>query len=780
MWLIDGSTVRSLRIAVTAAVVAAGVGGVLVFQGTGDSPSRAGEAGEAGAEPGPVTTDVHTSPLKVSGDGRRAVAEKQDTEPFSMLGVTWTDPASKVETVQVRTRAAGTGAWSGWLGLDTETDSRTEAASSGVRGATEPRWVGPSNGVEVRVVAGGAISNRLPQGLRLDLIDPGKNKGTGASGLAGAEPAAYALDDPTAPPPTPDGGSVPPSPPEPSVPVPSDSAPVTKEPEQSAPPSTSPSTSPSPGNSVSPTPSPTPSTSTSTSTPPPPTGPASTVPRPPITLRGLWGADEAMTPEPAEYLNTVKAVFVHHTAQTNTYDCADSPAIMRGLLTYHVKSEGWKDLGYNFVVDKCGTVFEGRKGGIDLPVFGAHTYGFNRDSAGIAVIGNYVDAPAPQAVLTSVARVAAWKLGQYKGDPAGTTTLTAGATGTNFAGKQFTAGTAYPFSQISGHRDAYNTLCPGTLLYNQIPALRTLAAGPVAGLAVKSITQATLSGTTYYTRGPITVSWTATTPTTLIAKNELLVDGKPAATAQGTDTTAKATLAAGKHTVQIRSTHQSGTTTTTPAATVIAETTAPVFTTKPTLALRTGTVDTAAVPLTLNWKATDSAALKEVRQTAPTAKTYGPTVTSAPMTAKSGAATNWSLTAHDQAGNTTTATTSATPVILQETAATKTGTWTAKSSPGYLGGKSLTSSTKNASLTWTFTGRSAAWIVSRSSTSGQATVYVDGVKTATVDLKTTGTKYRDAIWTKTWPTSTKHTIKITVTATTTRPTITTDGLTYLK
>lgn len=213
---------------------------------------------------------------------------------------------------------------------------------------------------------------------------------------------------------------------------------------------------------------------------------------------------------------------------------------------------------------------------------------------------------------------------------------------------------------------------------------------------------------------------------------------------------------------------------------MVADTTAPAFTTKPNLALRTGIVNTTAVPVSLAWKAKDSAALKEVRLTAPLAKTYGPTTASAAHTVKSGAATAWSMTAYDYAGNTATASVTGTPVILQETAATKTGAWSTKSSTSYLGGKSYSSSTKNASLTWTFTGRSAAWVVSRAATSGQAHVYVDGVKAATVDLKSATTKYRDAIWTKTWTTSAKHTVKIVVVGTSGRPAITTDALVYLK
>ncbi|MCX5110279.1 N-acetylmuramoyl-L-alanine amidase [Streptomyces sp. NBC_00378] len=690
-----------------------------------------------------------------------------------MLGITWTDPAAKVTgAVEVRTKSAASGNWTSWVPLETDLDGRTETGRAGVRGSTEPRWVGPSNGVEVRINAGGKVSAKLPAGLRLDTVDPGRG------GSTAAEPAAFAADlpaeDPSATPAT-----------DPVEPVPSDPAapgdgtetpaePTPSEPESPAPsaPATEEPTPP-----ASPSPSASPSSSPAETLPP---APPSTVPKPPIVSRAGWGADESISPEAPEYLDGVKAVFVHHTAGSNTYSCADSAAVVRSLYAYHVLSEKWKDIGYNFLVDKCGTVFEGRKGGVDRPVFGAHTYGFNRESAGIAVIGTYTDANAPSAVTTAVARVAAWKLGQYKGDPAGSTTLTAGATGSNYFGTKFTAGTKYSFKQISGHRDGFNTQCPGNMLYGQLKSIRDLAAGPVTGLAVKSVTGAGLSGTTYYTRSAITVGWSASTPSAFISKYELLVDGKSVATTAGTATSAPATLAVGTHQVQVRATHQSGKVTTSAAATVVAEQTAPTFSTKPNLALRTGTVNTTAVPLTLKWKATDAASLKEVRLTAPVARTYGPTTTSASHTAKSGVSTTWSMKAYDQAGNTATASVAGTPVIVQESSATKSGTWTTRSSSSYLGGKSYSSSSKGASLSWTFTGRSIGLVASRATTSGQAYVYVDGVKVSTVDLKSSTTKYRDALWTKSWSSSAKHTVKIVVVATSGRPTVTTDGIVYLK
>lgn len=747
-----------------AAVVAATVSGALAVQGLIGGPSD--DSADDGKSR-PVQSRTRTAPLAVADDGVSAQLGKRDTEPFSMLGITWTDPSATVAgAVEIRTRSAETGTWSNWLALD---GNSGQGEAGAARGGTEPAWVGQSDGVEVRVDGKG--SARLPEGLRLDMVDPGS--GT----VSGLEPAAYVVEETGTPSPaestTEESASE--SATATTSPEASTSETVTSEPSDSE--SASESSTSTPSESTTPSGSVSPSPTTSV-----PSAPPSTAPKPAITSRAGWGADESISPEEPGYLpdGKIKAVVVHHTAESNDYTCAQAPAVVRGIYAYHVKQLKWKDIGYNFLVDKCGTVYEGRKGGVDLPVMGAHAYGFNSETTGISVLGTYTDTAPSTAAMTSVAKIAAWKLGQYGVDPTGTATLTAGADGTNYFRKSWVQGAQLSLPVIHGHRDGYNTQCPGDALYNQLATIRSWAGGPVAGLTLKSIGGAGLSGSTYYTKAGITVSWSATTPAALISAYEVLVDGKVAATTTGTATSAKATLGAGTHKVTVRARHQSGRTTTTAAATVVAETTAPTFSTKPGLALRTGTVNTTAVPLTLTWKATDTTALKEVRLTAPVAVTYGPTVTSAAHTAKSGAATAWSLTAYDRAGNTGTAAVTGTPVILQETSAVKSGTWTAKSSASYLGGKSYTSSAKNASLTWTFTGRSVAWTVSRATTSGQAHIYVDGTKVTTVDLKSATTKYRDAIWTKTWTSSAKHTVKVVVVGTSGRPTVTTDGLVYLK
>lgn len=202
--------------------------------------------------------------------------------------------------------------------------------------------------------------------------------------------------------------------------------------------------------------------------------------RPAMTSRSAWGADESLVKDPPTYTGNTKAIFVHHTAGTNAYACSQSASIVRGVFLYHVKSNGWNDIGYHFLVDKCGTVFEGRAGGVDKPVLGAHTYGFNTATSSISVLGNYSTAAANAAVRQSVAKVAAWKLGLYGINPAGTVVLTSGADN----GK-YKLGQKVTFHRISGHRDGYPTECPGQNLYNDLPRIRTLAtsAGTLAEAA---------------------------------------------------------------------------------------------------------------------------------------------------------------------------------------------------------------------------------------------------------------------------------------------------------
>ncbi|MFF5975779.1 N-acetylmuramoyl-L-alanine amidase [Streptomyces sp. NPDC012769] len=468
--------------------------------GQGEKPSP--YSAEAGERPS-GKTELHKLALTDKGKGE-AVLSKRATEPFGLLGVTWTEANAKIKgTIEARTRSVETGEWSEWVDLEPYPVGM-DGKRPGAGGATEPIWVGASDGAEVRV-SDGAAAGTLPDGLQLVMVDP---NGAGAeakeNGELNAEPVAFVAEVP------------------PSVP-----------------------------------------------------GPPSTAPRPSVVTREQWGADTAVaTPEEPVYLpgGKIKAAFVHHTTSAD-YDCSESAAIVRSILVYHVTGQNppWRDIGYNFLVDKCGTIFEGREGGIDQPVLGAHTYGFNSESTGVAIIGNYMEQSASSAALTSAAKVIAYKLGQYGVNPAGKTTLVAGATQTSGTGISYTSGQSYSFNAVSGHRDGFNTACPGTKLYPQLPTIRSLATGFNANLKIDSLGGAVKNGTAYEATGPVTVNWSTTTPSTSISKFEVLVDGQPAVTTYGhvrsTEINVSGTAA---HTVAVRSTYKTGSTTVSPAVSVTA------------------------------------------------------------------------------------------------------------------------------------------------------------------------------------------------------------------
>jgi hypothetical protein len=149
---------------------------------------------------------------------------------------------------------------------------------------------------------------------------------------------------------------------------------------------------------------------------------------------------------------------------------------MRTIQQEHF-SRGYYDIGYNFVVDRCGQIFEGRSGGMDLPVIGAHDVGFNTNTVGISYIGNYESAQPSRAALDAIARVVAWKFGMYGIDPTGKVTLTSGMDA-GVDGNKIAKGTSITLPRVFGHRDTNYTACPGANLYKKLPLIASLAKVP--------------------------------------------------------------------------------------------------------------------------------------------------------------------------------------------------------------------------------------------------------------------------------------------------------------
>jgi hypothetical protein len=738
---------------------------------------------QAPADPGQVNTVAlrDVSSAKPSAPAKHVVKglPAEATKPFSLLGVSWDDARAKLDgTVQVRTRSAAAGTWSSWRPVDAQIDELPDPGATTdrmLRGATSPLWVGPSNGVEVRVTGKGST---LPRGLRVELVDPGAGPRKPGLHAEGPQAGTADLGDVTLAGAVSTTDTTSPSPDAPSSPVtdtpsadPSASPSLSQSTEPT--PSTSPSATVSPSASASPSPS---SSASPSNSPTPTPTPTSTALRPTIISRAGWDADESIVRAAPKYGAEVKVVFVHHTDGANDYTCDESPAIIRSIMLYHVKTLGWDDIGYNFLVDKCGTIYEGRAGGVDKAVVGAHTYGFNTNSTGVAVLGNFVTTAPAQESVDAIARLAAWKLGGVtRVDPTGTTTLSTPATDAKFP-----PNTPITFNRISGHRDAYATECPGQKLYDLLGTIRTQAGQlvpPVTSVSLTSLTGATKVGTTYYTKGTITLGWSRAP----VSRYEVLIDGAVVAKPDGAATSASVTPAAGSHKVQLRAYNINGTTVTSATYAVVVDKTAPSFSTAPYLAIRTGTVSTTGtIPVGLHWKVSDNTLLRSLKITSPSAVTLTTTATSWASSTKTQTSKVWSVAAADAAGNAKTFPITRTAALLYESYATRTGKWGTTTSSSYLGGKALFSSTKGSSATYTFTGRSVGLIVKRATNVGAFYVYVDGVKTALVDTRASSTAYRNIVWTKTWTTSAKHTVKIVVAGTSGRPTIATDGIAYVK
>jgi flagellar hook assembly protein FlgD len=186
---------------------------------------------------------------------------------------------------------------------------------------------------------------------------------------------------------------------------------------------------------------------------------------PPIIPRLSWGADESIRRAAPQYAPAIRYAVVHHTAGSNDYTASQSASIVRGIYLYHVKGNGWNDIGYNFLVDKYGQVFEGRFGGYDKATVGAHAEGFNTGSVGVSVLGSYGSAPVSAAAQTAVEQLLAWRLDVAHIDPASSLTVASGGN------PRFPGGVAVNLRAISGHRDTNFTDCPGDAFYAQLPQI---------------------------------------------------------------------------------------------------------------------------------------------------------------------------------------------------------------------------------------------------------------------------------------------------------------------
>ncbi len=343
------------------------------------------------------------------------VATSGETTGLAVVGVTWEQgTAPDGATVVLRTRTAKT--WSEWAVLDQEevvsddpTEDEVGSDATVLRDGTEPAFVGDVDEVEV-AVRGAADS--LPQDIRLVVIEPGE---------ADAEPTVATtrlVEEPDVAPP--------------AIVDESASGGTTFEPDGFA---------------------------------------AAAVSRPTINTRAQWGADESImtwTPQ----VGRVNGAVVHHTAGSNNYTAAQVPSIIRGIYTYHAQSRGWGDIGYNFLVDKFGRIWEGRAGGVERAIVGAHASGVNSHTFGLSLMGNYDQVAVPAAAMDAMSRLIAWKLSLH---------------GVRANGTAAIDGRTQP--AVVGHRDVGQTSCPGANLYPRLGELRSRASSLQGGGPFRSITR---------------------------------------------------------------------------------------------------------------------------------------------------------------------------------------------------------------------------------------------------------------------------------------------------
>ena len=206
---------------------------------------------------------------------------------------------------------------------------------------------------------------------------------------------------------------------------------------------------------------------------------------PAIVPRAGWKADEKIRRAGPSFAANLRIAIVHHTAGANGYTAAQAPAIVRAIQLYHVKGNGWNDIGYNFLVDRFGTVYEGRYGGIEKNVVGAHAEGFNTGSVGVAVIGEYSSLAVAAKARSSLAELLAWRLDLAHVDPASTQSFISGGNA------RYGAGLPVFLRTVSGHRDTGFTDCPGTALYNLLNSI----GGEVSRIGLPKLYAPTVSGT---------------------------------------------------------------------------------------------------------------------------------------------------------------------------------------------------------------------------------------------------------------------------------------------
>ena len=192
--------------------------------------------------------------------------------------------------------------------------------------------------------------------------------------------------------------------------------------------------------------------------------------QPGIVSREEWGASDCPPRTTASY-GEVRAAVVHHTVTANDYSAAEAPGIVLGICRFHRNGNGWNDIGYNFLVDRFGTVYEGRAGGIAQAVVGAQAQGYNSQTFGTASIGTHTSVGASEESKQAFAQLIAWKLALHGTTATGKVRLISGGGAAN----KYPSGKKVKVKRVFGHGRVGETVCPGGALKRQIKDIRRRA-----------------------------------------------------------------------------------------------------------------------------------------------------------------------------------------------------------------------------------------------------------------------------------------------------------------
>jgi hypothetical protein len=345
---------------------------------------------------GSVVADVLTA------DGR-VVTPSVETTDVQTIGVTW-PVAADAAGLAPQARTLTDGEWSAWSQIvveDTVPDAGTADALHAVRGGTDSFWVGDAEAVQLSFAA---TPEGGPAGLSLALVVEGTEPVGSGDGAVDPEVAGASSNS---------------------------------------------------GDAVVRTAAYSSTSGAGSATAALPTA----VPAPGIITRGQWGArPQICAPDVASALS---GAVVHHTAGSNAYSTvAQAMAQIRGDQAYHIDARGWCDIGYNFLVDKWGNIYEGRANSLTKAVIGVHASGANTGTVGVSMLGNYDVVGTPPAMIDAVGRIIGYRLGVYGLNPQGSGTYPSGQT----------------LPRVIAHRDVASTACPGRYGYAQMGNIRAIAA----------------------------------------------------------------------------------------------------------------------------------------------------------------------------------------------------------------------------------------------------------------------------------------------------------------